>query len=101
VAQDCYVIQYITPKQRVHLTPETIVQLYEVFQDDMPDDLRQLHNEVDRWKARWDMTNVAERPDTINNTIQEINPDLYFNLYTSVVILMVCTALYASNCFAS
>ena len=36
VTQDSYVAQYMTPKQVVLLTPERIVQLYEVFQDDMP-----------------------------------------------------------------
>ena len=30
----------------MHLTPERTVQLYKVFQDDMPGDQRQLQNEV-------------------------------------------------------
>ena len=34
----------------VHMTPE-IAQLYEVFIDDMPGNLSELHNEVDQWKA--------------------------------------------------
>ena len=55
-----YVAQYITPKQLVHLTPEIIVQLYEVFQDDMPEDLRQLQNKAGRWKAKWDMMNMND-----------------------------------------
>jgi len=50
VAKDRYVAQNIMPKQLVHLTPERIAQLFEVFQDDMPGDLRQLQNEVNRWK---------------------------------------------------
>ena len=35
MAQDRYVAQlpYITPKQLVHMTPERIAQLYEVFND--------------------------------------------------------------------
>ena len=38
MAQDRYVAQlvYITPIQLVHMTPERIAQLYEVFNDDMP-----------------------------------------------------------------
>ena len=53
MAQDRYVVQlaYITPKQLVHMTPERIAQLYEVFNDDMPGNLNELHNEVDHWKA--------------------------------------------------
>ena len=53
MAQDRYVAQlaYITPKQLVHMTPERIAQLYEVFNDDMPGNLSELHNEVDHWKA--------------------------------------------------
>ena len=37
MAQDRFVAQlaYITPKQLVHMTPERIVQLYEVFNDDI------------------------------------------------------------------
>ena len=63
----------------VHLTQERIIQPYEVFQDDMPGDLRQLQNEVCRRKAIWEMTNVAEKPHTLDETIQEIIPDLYPN----------------------
>ena len=55
----------------------------------MPGDLRQLHNEVSRWKARWETMKVAGRPVILDNTSQEINPDLYPNMYTAVVILMV------------
>ena len=73
VAQDRCVVQYITPKQLAYLTPERIVQLYEVFKDNR--DLCQLQNEVYRWKTQWDMINVAERPDTLDDTIQEFNPD--------------------------
>ena len=53
MASDRYAAQlaYITPKQLVHMTPERIVQLYEVFNDDMPGNLSELHNEVDHWKA--------------------------------------------------
>ena len=39
-------VQYIAPKQLVHLTPERTVQLYKLFQDDIFGDLRQLQNEV-------------------------------------------------------
>ena len=52
VVQDHYVSQYMYIQQLVHLTPERIVQLYEVFQDDMPGDLHQLQNEVGGWKTR-------------------------------------------------
>ena len=54
MAQDRYVAQwaYITPKQLVHITPEKIAQLYEVFKDDMPGNLQnELQNEGDHWKA--------------------------------------------------
>ena len=33
-----YVAQYVIQRQRVNLTPGIIVQLYEVFQNDMPGD---------------------------------------------------------------
>ena len=46
VAQNHYVAQYLTPRQRVK-----IVQLYGVFQDDMSGDLRQLHKS--RQDGRW------------------------------------------------
>ena len=52
MAQDRYVAQlaYITLKQLVHITPERIAQLYEVFNDDMPGNISELH-EMDHWKA--------------------------------------------------
>ena len=55
------------------MTPERIAQLYEVFKDHMPWDLRELGNEVVHWKAIWEMVNVAET----HSAIHEINPDLY------------------------
>ena len=45
--------QYIARKQLVHLTPERTVQLYKVFQDDMPEDQRQLQNEVVAGRQDW------------------------------------------------
>ena len=37
--------------------------------------------------------NVADRPTTLDDTIEEINPVLYPNMYTAVVILLVMSAL--------
>ena len=70
MAQDRYVAQlaYITLKQLVHITPERIAQLYEVFNDDMRGNLSELHSEVDHWKAIWEMVNVAEKPDTLDDS---------------------------------
>ena len=50
------------------MTPERIAQMYEVFKDDMPGNLRELQNEVDHWKAIWEMVNVAEKPDTLDDS---------------------------------
>ena len=66
-----------------------IGQLKEVFQDDKPGGLRQVEKEVGRWKAKCEMANVPERPNTLDDTIQEVNPVLYPNVYTAVVILLV------------
>ena len=87
MAQDRYVAQwaYITPKQLVHMTPERIVQLYQVFNDDMPGNLRELQNEVDHWKAILEMVNVAEKPDTLDA-----------NMYTAVIVLMVMSVSTAT-----
>ena len=89
VAQDRYVAPYIIPSQLTKLTPQRITQLYESFKDDMPGDQGQVESEVARWKARWQTVNVEEKPNTLDDSIQEINPDLYPNLYAAVVILMV------------
>jgi len=59
-----------------------------MFLDGMPGDLRQLQNEVGRWKPRWETMNFAGRPDTLDNTIQDI---------TAVIILMV---MYVSTATA-
>ena len=40
--------------------------------------------------------NVAERPNTLDDTIQEINPDMYPNMYTTVVMLLVMPASSAT-----
>ena len=76
MAQDRYVTQlaYITPKQLVHMTPERIAQLYEVFNDDMRANLSELHSEVDHWKVIWEMVNVAEKPDTLDDSRNQPRP---------------------------
>ena len=56
------------------MTPETIAQMYEVFKDDMPGNLRELQNEVDHWKAIWVMVNVAEKPDTLDDSRNQPRP---------------------------
>ena len=86
----------ITPKQLVHLTPDRTVQLYDVFQEDTPGDLRQLQNEVGRCKARWETMNIVGRLHILDNTIQVINPDAYSNMYTAVVTLMVTSVSTAT-----
>ena len=56
------------------------------------------------WKTRWEMVNVAERPNpTINDTIQEINPLLFPNMYPTVVILLVMSvsAVTAERSFSA
>ena len=76
MAQDRYVAQlaYITPKQLVHMTPERIAQLYEVFNEDMPGNLSELHNEVDHWIAIWETVNVAKKPDTLDDSRNQPRP---------------------------
>ena len=41
------------------------------------------------WKSRWEMVNVAERPNTLDDMIEEINLVLYSNMHTVVVIPLV------------
>ena len=72
------------------------MRLYEAFADDMPVDENQLRNEVARWKARWETVGDDEKPRTLDDTIQEINQDLYPNIYTAVVILMVMSVSTAT-----
>ena len=38
--------------------------------------LHELQNEVDHWKAIWEMENVAEKPDTLDNSINQPWPML-------------------------
>ena len=58
----------------------------------------ELQDEVGRWKARWEknMANVAEKPNTLDDTIQEISPGLCPNMYTAVVILLVMSVSTAT-----
>ena len=56
------------------MTPERIAQLYEVFKDDMPGNLRELQKEVDHWKAIWEMVNVAEKQDTLDDSRNQPRP---------------------------
>ena len=65
---------YITTKQLVYMTPARIAQLYQEFKDDTPGNLRELQNEVDPWKAIREMVNVAEKPDTLDNSINQPRP---------------------------
>ena len=56
------------------MTPERIAQMYEVFKDNLPANLRELQNEVDHWKAIWEMVNVAEKPDTLDDSRNQSRP---------------------------
>ena len=49
-----------------------------------PEDWNAL-NEVGHWKAKWKIVNVADRSNTLDDTIQEISPDLYTNLILLVM----------------
>ena len=44
------------------------------------------------------MVSVAERPNTFDDTIQEINLVLYPNMYTAVVILLVIFSVMLQAC---
>ena len=65
---------YITPKQLMYMTPERIAPLYQEFKDDMPGNLRELQNEVDHWETIWGMVNVAEKPDTLDDSVNQPRP---------------------------
>jgi transcriptional regulator with AAA-type ATPase domain len=67
---------YITLKQLVYMIPARIAQLYQKFKDDMPGNLRELQNEVDHWKAIRELVNVTEKPDTLDNSINQPRPIL-------------------------
>ena len=62
----------------------------------VPRRLARWHTSATKFKARCEMVNVAERPNTIDDMIQEINHALYLNMYTSVVILLVMSVSTAS-----
>ena len=76
MAQDRYVAQwaYITPKQ--------LTGVYDTRKNSpaVPGVQRRhawkLQNEVDHWKAIWEMVNVAEKPDTLDDSLNQPRPIL-------------------------
>ena len=63
-----------------------------MFKDDMPGHLHELQNEVDHWKTTWEMVNVAEKPDTLDDSRNKLRPIPHV-----VIILMVMSVLTAAS----
>ena len=69
----------------------------------MPGDLRQLQHEVGRWKAQWEMVNVAKRPnthDTVKSILSSIQ-HVYNSCDTAGDVCLDCHSRAIVQCHAT
>ena len=83
VVQNHYVVQYLSPRQRMNVTLDC------PGVRGVPRRHASRSTAATTWKARYEMVNVAKRPNTLDDTIQEINPVRYPNMCTVVIQLMM------------
>ncbi|KAI0219146.1 hypothetical protein LSAT2_029249 [Lamellibrachia satsuma] len=79
VVQNHYVVQYLSPRQRMNVTLDC------PGVRGVPRRHASRSTAATTWKARYEMVNVVKRPNTLDDTIQEINPVRYPNMCTFVI----------------
>ena len=82
-----FLAQYLIPSQLENLDDATIQRLY----DEYHADFNILHDdflcEIRRWKTRWSLEELQDRPTELTETLRSTNAELYPSVYKALVIL--------------
>ena len=68
--------------------------MYAAYKNDLTDK-REYDNEMLQWKTKW-LHSTGERPTTLADTLDCIDPTLYRNVYTILTILLTMPVLTAT-----
>ena len=78
--------QYLLPIKLQGLSNDIQDKMYAGYKNDLTDK-REYDNEVLRWKTKW-LYSTGERPATLADTLDSINPTLYRDVNTILTILL-------------
>ena len=84
--EDCFLGQYRLPTKLQGLSNDVQDKMYAAYKNDLTDK-REYDNEMLRWKTKW-LHSTGERPTTLTDTLDCINPTLYRNVNTILTILL-------------
>jgi len=79
--------QYLLPINLQGLSNDIQDKMYAGYKNDLTDK-REYDNEVLRWKTKWLYSTAGERPATLADTLDSINPTLYRDVRTILTILL-------------
>jgi len=84
--EDCLLGQYLLPTKLQGLSNDVQDKMYARYKNDLTDK-REYDNEMLRWKTKW-LYSTGERPATLADTLDGINPTLYRDVNTILTILL-------------
>ncbi|WAR31752.1 P52K-like protein [Mya arenaria] len=96
VAEERFRAQYLIPSKLNLCTDGMVDLIFAGYSMDLPQGNQSFHNEVRRWKARWQLMDENDKPSTLGETVASTNPDLYKGVYTVLTILLTMPASSAT-----
>ncbi|XP_052809394.1 zinc finger MYM-type protein 1-like [Mya arenaria] len=96
VAEERFRAQYLIPSKLNLCTDGMVDLIFAGYSVDLPQGNQSFHNEVRRWKARWQLMDENDKPSTLGETVASTNPDLYKGVYTVLTILLTMPASSAT-----
>ena len=84
--EDRFLCQYLLPTKLQRLSNDVQDKMYAAYKNDVTDK-REYKNEMLWWKTKW-LHSTGERPTTLADTLDCINPTLYRNVNTILTIFL-------------
>ena len=85
--EDRFLGQYLPPTKLQRLSNDFQDKMYAAYKNDLTDK-GEYDNEMSRWKRKW-LHSTGERPATLADPLDCINPTLYRNVNTFLTILLM------------
>ena len=78
--RDRFRVERLVPRNINHLTQDDIRAIFSTFQPDLQTEIEGFQTEVGWWKTMWGVANDQLKPGSIEETLQNVNHDLYPNI---------------------
>lgn len=96
VAEERFHAQYLIPSKLNLCTEQMVDLMFVEYSVDLPQGNQSFHNEVRRWKARWQLMDESDKPSKLSETVASTNPDLYPGISTILTNLLTMPASTAT-----